>query len=830
MFSSKTLKTLSFLLIVIMFVMAPISAKTVTTNDTKIQEKIREIYSLDEREIDLAKVLLWVSMNWRPALKKEDYYKTIDTLVARVREDFKNSLKPARRVEILRNAIHKGFRFRYTEQVDEQGLPLNSEELFLHGLLETRNGYCMTLSLIYLIVGEKLNLPLYGVALPNHFFVRYDSPEYKVNIETTQGGTLIEDVFYRKRFGVSKNDPFFMKNLDKKQTLGAYFSNIGAIYYKKNDLEKAAFYLEQSTAINPNSLEARNNLGNIYSELKRYKLAIKHYQAALKSDPLNVATLFNLGIAYNDSGNTSKAVEMFLQAVQIDPLFVPAHKDLAQLFLREKKFIEALLHLKQLAKLEPNNIGNHLNIVDVYLHTGAPNLALSKLELIEREVPDDDRVSERIAEAYYRLKKFDQAIERYRFAIEKQPGDLRAYIQLGWIYYRKGESDWALAWTRQGIARSESDNKLITLAWMNMGFFSLLEKRFDDAKSWYRKVLGKKDHSTLNAMLQDIKEAEKEQSEFNELTFFKGWLFMGFGLENEAATHLKKYLNKNPQGPFAKECREILLKLHGTNTFIEKTSSKPNHKTSNEENMIKIPAGLFIMGSIDKQADERPMQKVYLNEYFIDRYEVSSQQYSEFLNEKRNGKYFSINKYGTLEFEKGYRPRKGLENLPINNISWAGARAYCRSKNKRLPTEAEWEKAARGSDGGRYPWGNEPPNPEKARFLMYWEELKARVMVPVDTMPQGKSPYGLFHMAGNVKEWVDDWYDREYYSDPNHGSNPIGPLGGEYKVLKGGSWRDLPGFLYSSYRNNNDPSSGMEDYGFRCAKDSSKDSSSSFSG
>ncbi len=91
-------------------------------------------------------------------------------------------------------------------------------------------------------------------------------------------------------------------------------------------------------------------------------------------------------------------------------------------------------------------------------------------------------------------------------------------------------------------------------------------------------------------------------------------------------------------------------------------------------------------------------------------------------------------------------------------------------------------------------------------------------MVPVDSMSEGWSPYGLRHMAGNVKEWVDDWYDQEYYREPDHGSNPEGPLGGEFKVLRGGSWRDLRGFLYSSFRNNSDPGTGLEDYGFRCAK------------
>jgi len=161
-----------------------------------------------------------------------------------------------------------------------------------------------------------------------------------------------------------------------------------------------------------------------------------------------------------------------------------------------------------------------------------------------------------------------------------------------------------------------------------------------------------------------------------------------------------------------------------------------------------------------------------------------------------------------------------LESYPINNVSWFGAAAFCKWKNKRLPTEAEWEKAARGTEGNFFPWGNDPISPQKARYRQKWtEEIAHRVMVPVDSMPEGKSASGLSHMLGNVKEWVDDWYDREYYKEENHNLNPKGQIGGEFRVLKGGSWRDLRSFIYASFRNNSAPNTALDDYGFRCAQD-----------
>jgi len=129
----------------------------------------------------------------------------------------------------------------------------------------------MNLSLLYLILGQKLGIPLYGVALPNHFFVRYEQEAVQINIEPTERGVSYPDSFYWQRFGTSAKtkNPYFMKNLNTRQTLGAYFSNVGMVYYQNQKPERAVFYLGLSTAINPQSIDAQNNLANIYSELKK---------------------------------------------------------------------------------------------------------------------------------------------------------------------------------------------------------------------------------------------------------------------------------------------------------------------------------------------------------------------------------------------------------------------------------------------------------------------------------------------------------------------------------------------------------------------------------
>ena len=173
----------------------------------------------------------------------------------------------------------------------------------------------MNLSLLYLILGQKLGLPLYGVALPNHFFIRYEQEGVNINIETTQHGASYPDSFYQQRFGAlaDKENSYFMQNLNGRKTLGAYFSNVGMVYYQNQKPERAVFYLGLSTAINSQSIDAQNNRSSIYSELKTPHKAIDHYTLALKAHPKNTATLFTLGLALMASVDSTQAIHAFLQ-------------------------------------------------------------------------------------------------------------------------------------------------------------------------------------------------------------------------------------------------------------------------------------------------------------------------------------------------------------------------------------------------------------------------------------------------------------------------------------------------------------------------------------
>lgn len=224
--------------------------------------------------------------------------------------------------------------------------------------------------------------------------------------------------------------------------------------------------------------------------------------------------------------------------------------------------------------------------------------------------------------------------------------------------------------------------------------------------------------------------------------------------------------------------------------------------------MTLVSAGTFLMGFDGTQAleDERPAHRVWLDAFVMDVYEVTTAQYAGFLS--------ATNRAAPWQWESVQQAQHA--DRPVIGVDWHDAEAYCRWKVKRLPTEAEWEKAARGTDGRLYPWGNQTPTKELANFALGARFSYSQVLMPVHSYERGKSPSGVHQMAGNVYEWVQDWYGSNYY-DVSPERNPPGPDQGQFKVLRGGSWSDLPKYLLTYGRFKLPPDTRNSYTGFRCA-------------
>ncbi|NPV87008.1 MAG: formylglycine-generating enzyme family protein [Anaerolineae bacterium] len=279
--------------------------------------------------------------------------------------------------------------------------------------------------------------------------------------------------------------------------------------------------------------------------------------------------------------------------------------------------------------------------------------------------------------------------------------------------------------------------------------------------------------------------------------------------------------------------------------------------------LVYVPPGEFLMGSTDADIDrllaklcggsdckrdwseEQPQHTVYLDAFWLDRREVTNAMFAEFVADsgyktdaEKEGWSYTWNKNEGwvktegADWQHPYGPLSsidGLEAHPVVQVSWNDARAYCEWAGRRLPSEAEWEKAARGAHGQVYPWGNADAFGGRVNFAdrsidVGWAEKKVddgyQHTAPVGSYPKGASPYGALDMAGNVSEWVADWYDAGYY-ERSPRQNPPGAVSGEYRVLRGGDWISAAWHIRCAYRGGGSPSGASGFVGFRCALDAS---------
>ena len=225
------------------------------------------------------------------------------------------------------------------------------------------------------------------------------------------------------------------------------------------------------------------------------------------------------------------------------------------------------------------------------------------------------------------------------------------------------------------------------------------------------------------------------------------------------------------------------------------------------EAMVTIPAGPYLRGTTRGGFDEQPERTIFLDTFSIDRYEVTNHQYQQFIVATGHRKAGPPSRYA-----KNIGKMRGV-NQPVVYVSWEDATTYCQWKGHRLPTEAEWEKAMRGPDGRLWPWGNED-QPQAANWARVRDGYD--VTAPVGAFETDKSPYGVMDGAGNVMEWVQDWYQESYYKDSPK-KNPQSPEYGTFKVLRGGGYTTAGGDVRITSRSKMVPDFRDETIGFRCA-------------
>ncbi|HSH02486.1 MAG TPA: formylglycine-generating enzyme family protein, partial [Anaerolineae bacterium] len=272
---------------------------------------------------------------------------------------------------------------------------------------------------------------------------------------------------------------------------------------------------------------------------------------------------------------------------------------------------------------------------------------------------------------------------------------------------------------------------------------------------------------------------------------------------------------------------------------ISTTRTSPLPNSSITYDQVLIPATTFMMGSNDGQSDEKPIHEVRLDAFWLDKTEVTNEMFATFVNatnykttaeEKGESYVYNGSFWDSVSGAYWQAPTgpssniNGLANHPVIHVSWHDAHAYCQWAGGRLPTEAEWELAARGPNVLTYPWGNT----FDGQNLNYCDNQCEfdhkdndfndgyQQTAPVGSYPTGTSPYGALDMTGNVWEWVADWYASDYYTNSPI-NNPQGPTSGNERVLRGGSWYVTSDYVRAAIRGRFIPVNGFILIGFRCA-------------
>src|SRR5262245_35329335 len=366
---------------------------------------------------------------------------------------------------------------------------------------------------------------------------------------------------------------------------------------------------------------------------------------------------------------------------------------------------------------------------------------------------------------FLKQQKYQEARTAFESGLEESPGNTMAHFYLGDAC--RGLKAWACAEEHyQTSLELDAKSEVASLA----------RQRGQKAKVW--RLLGevKQVINEPNASPKQITHAEDTLDIAHKL---------GLDEEQEAVYH--QLQQRIP---------------HGHKRIQPKLASGQVH----DPTMALVPAGEFTMGSVMGEPDEQPVRKVYVDAFYIDKEQLTVGKYGTFLD--------STSHEAPPDWD--IMKKSMNQRRPVVNVDWADAAAYCKWAGKRLPTEAEWEKAARGTDGRIYPWGNQLPTDTHASMNKeIWKNHAA--VAPVGMYEAGKSPYGIYDMAGNVWEWVSDWYSEDYYRTAPL-RNPTGPSTGHYKVVRGASWGSNPKDLRSSNRESRLPSFGSLGTGFRCAK------------
>ncbi len=442
-----------------------------------------DVLRLPEEHIDVATAALIASEYWSDMVAGRRYLEQLDAMAlevqARLRRQRLNTNSQA--IPVINQYLFNELGFKTISHAHDPN------DLFLHSVMDRRQGYCLSLSVLYLAIGERLGLDLHGVVVPGHFFVRYDTGRVRFNIETTSNGASPPDEHYIERFHVPQNGfhSIYMENLNKRQTLGCFFNNLGNVYNEIGDVETAQLALERAVAINPLLSESRANLGNIYLQKGRVDDAVEQYRAALQLNPGDPKTYNNLGNAYMALGRLTDAASSYQQALRLDPNFIDAYRNTALLYTRQEKYNQAMSQLNRVLALDRENPQTYSQIGELYYRMGDYEKGLVQFRKALTLQRDSAEAYYGLGICYGKLGRKNEEIQSYTQALLLKPDMLAALVDLGTAYFDQQNFDLAVQFYRQAVTIKPDDERIL----FNLGSAYLKKESFDQAVKMYGQVV-----------------------------------------------------------------------------------------------------------------------------------------------------------------------------------------------------------------------------------------------------------------------------------------------------------------------------------------------------
>ncbi len=412
-------------------------------------KSIAQVLRLPDDEIDIGTAALIVSEEWSDVVQGLSYRQRLNDMALEIQRRLKDQglNTDFHAVDVINHYLYDELGFTTVPNAD------NPEDLFLHTVLDKRRGYCLSLSILYLSLAERLGLPIYGVVVPGHFFVRYDDGTVRFNIETTNKGRSLPDEYYAKKHGVPADqwDGLYLKNLSNHQTLGCFFNNFGLAYYQLGDVDSAIRALDLAVQINPMLCESRVSLGNLYVRKNMPQEAVRQLRAALEIKPDNAMAHCDLGTAYLQQDFPDMAIRQYRASLDLDPNLVVAHAKLAGVYSQQQHYGLAQQQLNLALALEPNNALLHAQLGEIQADSGQTQQAI---DTFNKTLAMDYTLTEvwvRLGLCYKDLGNFSAEVSAYTQALTVDPHSFNAHANLAMAYFNHQQYESALPHLRQAI-------------------------------------------------------------------------------------------------------------------------------------------------------------------------------------------------------------------------------------------------------------------------------------------------------------------------------------------------------------------------------------------